>query len=163
MIRIPIQVLVLSVIAVSSVIAYKGYDDDFVDFNRKTDMCVDKARDQDLCDGFVDCKTKLPKPLQTNYYKCIKQTYPDGSFGTCNKKQSLFGSSDKFIKKSSLNDAGKKQYDVYKTRKGIEWSMESFVEVASLYDYIDQRIDNRNDFLHIHFACNDWIFWDEAF
>ncbi|GFY54105.1 uncharacterized protein TNIN_90191 [Trichonephila inaurata madagascariensis] len=88
-------------------------------------MCVDKARDQDLCDGFVDCKTKLPKPLQTNYYKCIKQTYPDGSFGTCNEKQSLFGSSDKFSKylnclltglpeKSSLDDAGKKQYDVYK-------------------------------------------------
>ncbi|GFR07649.1 uncharacterized protein TNCT_409881 [Trichonephila clavata] len=88
-------------------------------------MCVDKARDQGLCDDFVDCKTKLPKPLQTNYYKCIKQTYPDGSFGTCNEKQSLFGSSDKFSKylsclltglpeKSSLDDAGKKQYDVYK-------------------------------------------------
>ncbi|GFT53620.1 uncharacterized protein TNCV_4986181 [Trichonephila clavipes] len=120
MIRIPFQVLVLSLIAASCVIAYKGYDDDFVDFHIKTDMCVGKARDQDLCDGFVDCKTKLPKPLQTNYYKCIKEIHPDGSFGTCNEKQSLFGSSDKYSKylnclltglpkKSSLDDAGKKQ------------------------------------------------------
>ncbi|GFQ80714.1 hypothetical protein TNCT_103972 [Trichonephila clavata] len=83
--RLPIQVLVLSVIAISNVIAYKGYDDDFVDFNRKTDMCVNKAKDQELCDEFLHCKTKLPKP----YLNCLSE-------------------------KSSLDEDGKKQYEVYK-------------------------------------------------
>ncbi|GFR05294.1 uncharacterized protein TNCT_538351 [Trichonephila clavata] len=83
------------------------------------------SRDQGLCDDYTDCKMKLPEPLQDNFNKCIKNIYPDGSFGTCNEKQSLFQSSDKFSKylnciltglpeKSSLDDAGKKQFDVYK-------------------------------------------------
>ncbi|GFQ80712.1 uncharacterized protein TNCT_103971 [Trichonephila clavata] len=119
--RLPIQVLVLSVIAISNVIAYKGYDDDFVDFNRKTDMCVNKAKDQELCDEFLHCKTKLPKPLEKNFNKCINKVYPDGSFGTCNDDTSLYQSSDKLNKylnclseKSSLDEDGKKQYEVYK-------------------------------------------------
>ncbi|GFW77228.1 uncharacterized protein TNCV_2726581 [Trichonephila clavipes] len=46
MIRLPVQVLVLSLIGVSSVIAYKGYDADFMVFNSKTDMCINK----DFCE-----------------------------------------------------------------------------------------------------------------
>ncbi|GFQ82225.1 hypothetical protein TNCT_562831 [Trichonephila clavata] len=63
MIRLEVSVLVLSVIAVSSVIAYKGYDFDFMEFNKDTDMCVNKARDQGLCDDYTDCKMKLPEPV----------------------------------------------------------------------------------------------------
>ncbi|PRD23532.1 UNVERIFIED_CONTAM: hypothetical protein NCL1_46100 [Trichonephila clavipes] len=40
MIQFPLQVLVLSVVAVSSVIALKGYDDQFVTFNVKANICV---------------------------------------------------------------------------------------------------------------------------
>ncbi|GFY75494.1 hypothetical protein TNIN_249262 [Trichonephila inaurata madagascariensis] len=88
-------------------------------------MCVNKAKDQELCDEFLHCKTKLPDPLEKNFNKCIKQVYPDGSFGTCNDDTSLYQSSDKFNKylnclltglpeKSSLDQDGKNQYDVYK-------------------------------------------------
>ncbi|PRD21939.1 UNVERIFIED_CONTAM: hypothetical protein NCL1_50444 [Trichonephila clavipes] len=35
-----VQVLVLSVFAVSSVVALKGYDDQFISFNVRTNICV---------------------------------------------------------------------------------------------------------------------------
>ncbi|PRD27421.1 UNVERIFIED_CONTAM: fezf2 [Trichonephila clavipes] len=40
MIQFPLQVLVLSVVAVSSVIALKGYSDEFINFNVKANICI---------------------------------------------------------------------------------------------------------------------------
>ncbi|GFQ80709.1 uncharacterized protein TNCT_103961 [Trichonephila clavata] len=114
MIRFPIQFLVLSVIAVSSVIAIKGYDNDFMSFVVKADQCFSHSGDQELCDNYIDCKKNLPKPLYDAYMTCIHKIYPGGTLGKCNDKETLFGTPDQFHKKSDLSDDQKKQFDDYK-------------------------------------------------
>ncbi|GFQ75206.1 hypothetical protein TNCT_70361 [Trichonephila clavata] len=60
MIRFSIQVLVLSVIAVSSVIAINGYDNDFTSFDIKTDQCISQSGNQERCDNYIACKKSFP-------------------------------------------------------------------------------------------------------
>ncbi|GFY67422.1 uncharacterized protein TNIN_440741 [Trichonephila inaurata madagascariensis] len=125
MIRLPIQVLVLSVIAVSSVVALKGFDDDFISYNKKTDMCISQSGDQKLCDDLVACNYKGPKKIATIFEKCVSENLPGGTLGKCNDTDTLFGKSDVFNKyfqclldhlpqKSSLSDEDKNLFDNYK-------------------------------------------------
>ncbi|GFQ75613.1 uncharacterized protein TNCT_638141 [Trichonephila clavata] len=123
MVRLPIQILVLSIIATSSVISFKGYDDDFVSFGTKTDACVSHSGNQELCDNYLACTKKLPKQLENEFNTCISNVYPDGLY-KCNDSHGLFGSPDEYMKylqcfmnklpqKSSLSDAQQKQFGEY--------------------------------------------------
>ncbi|GFY57597.1 uncharacterized protein TNIN_58361, partial [Trichonephila inaurata madagascariensis] len=125
MIQFSVQVLVLSVFAVSSVIALKGFDDQFINFNVKTNICVGNSGDQDRCDSLLACEKTFPKPLDDPFRSCIKDTYPSGDLNDCTDSSNLFGTSEQFQsflqcflnklpQKSSLSDDEKKQFKQYK-------------------------------------------------
>ncbi|GFQ80701.1 uncharacterized protein TNCT_103931 [Trichonephila clavata] len=125
MIRLSVQILVLSVIAVSSVTALKGYSDEFLNFNVKTDICVSSSGDQDRCDSLLACEKVFPKPLDDTFRSCIRDTYPSGDLNKCNKTSNLYGTSEqfqsllqcflnKFPAKSTLSDDEKKEFKKYK-------------------------------------------------
>ncbi|PRD23063.1 UNVERIFIED_CONTAM: hypothetical protein NCL1_47421 [Trichonephila clavipes] len=125
MIRLPFQVLVLSVIAVSNVIAIKGFDDEFVSYNINANACVGESGDQERCDNFIACVKKFPKRLQDEFHTCVHNNYPGGTLGKCNEKSTLFGTSDEINKyllcfvsklpnKSDLSDDELKQFNEYK-------------------------------------------------
>ncbi|GFV16251.1 uncharacterized protein TNCV_434581 [Trichonephila clavipes] len=108
MIRLLIQVLVLSVLAVSSVIAFKGYDNDFISFAIRADTCVGHSGDQEKCDNYVACTRKFPKQLEKEFDSCIRSTYPSGTLYKCTENQSLFGSPDEHIKLNRLKISASK-------------------------------------------------------
>ncbi|GFS39999.1 uncharacterized protein TNIN_249031, partial [Trichonephila inaurata madagascariensis] len=94
MIRLPI--LILSLLAVSSVIAFKGYDDDFLDFNLKADTCIGQAGDQKLCDKYIGCDRKAPKRINDAFKKCVRENVSGGTIGKCNGKETLFKTPEEF-------------------------------------------------------------------
>ncbi|GFY67357.1 uncharacterized protein TNIN_369441 [Trichonephila inaurata madagascariensis] len=126
----------ISYSSISSVIAFKGYDDDLLIFDYKSDKCISQSGDQELCDEFQGCIQKLPKPLLETVNECLKQTYSDGMLGKCNDKENLFGTptqlnqlrdiisfsmirfflcfTNKLPEKSSLSDDEQKQFKIYK-------------------------------------------------
>ncbi|GFT90415.1 uncharacterized protein NPIL_342641 [Nephila pilipes] len=124
MMRLQIQILLLSILAVGTVIAINGFDDDFVNFNFQANRCVGSSGDQKQCDKLLACAKKLPQPLADTFQKCVKDTYPNG-LGKCTDSQNLFGTSDDVQKyeaciinnipqKSDLNSDELKQFKVYK-------------------------------------------------
>ncbi|GFY64476.1 uncharacterized protein TNIN_457451 [Trichonephila inaurata madagascariensis] len=119
--QLPIQVLILSLLAVSSVIAYRGFDDDFVNYKISADKCVSKSGDQELCDNFIACNDIGPKRLKDLYDMCIRKHI--GHLGKCNDKDTLYGTSEEYSKylhclldglpqKSSLSDEDQKLFNV---------------------------------------------------
>ncbi|GFR23620.1 uncharacterized protein TNCT_119711 [Trichonephila clavata] len=88
-----VHVLMLSFIAISSVIAFKEYDGDFVIFDYKSDKCISQSGDQELCDEFQGCIQKIPKPVLEKFFLCFAKTLPE---------------------KSSLTDDEQKQFKIYK-------------------------------------------------
>ncbi|GFR00204.1 uncharacterized protein TNCT_607082 [Trichonephila clavata] len=80
---------------------------------------------QERCDNYVACKKKLPKPSYDAFKTCVQKTYPGGTLGKCNDKETLYGTPNEFHKylqcfintqpmKSDLSDGQKKQFDDYK-------------------------------------------------
>ncbi|PRD25317.1 UNVERIFIED_CONTAM: hypothetical protein NCL1_41264 [Trichonephila clavipes] len=136
--QLPIQILVVSVLAVSSVIAIKGYDNDFVNFNYRSDKCISTSGDQSLCDELQSCIQKLPITLLNNFNECVSQIYPDGMLGKCNDQENLFGTMEqlnqyfhcfltKLPQKSSLSPAEHRQFDhPYKVKFGLKLKYELF-------------------------------------
>ncbi|GFW92091.1 uncharacterized protein TNCV_2153701 [Trichonephila clavipes] len=125
MIQFPLQVLVLSVVAVSSVIALKGYSDEFINFNVKANICIGNSGDQDRCDSLLACEKPLPKPLDDVFRNCIQENYPAGKLNDCTDSSNLFGTTEQFDsylqcflnklpEKSSLSHDEKKQFKQYK-------------------------------------------------
>ncbi|GFT90408.1 uncharacterized protein NPIL_342611 [Nephila pilipes] len=123
--RLQILVLTLSVLAVSSVTAFKGYSDELVSFTIKTDACVGNSGDQQQCDDFVGCAEKFPKELHDIFKQCIKDTYGDDGLGKCNDKETLFRSPEllqkyvscfltKLPDKSGLSDSDQSKVDDFK-------------------------------------------------
>ncbi|GFY43906.1 uncharacterized protein TNIN_482401 [Trichonephila inaurata madagascariensis] len=96
MIQFPVQVLVLSVVAVSSVIALKGYSDEFINFNVKADICIGNSGDQDRCDSLLACEKPLPKSIDDVFRTCIKENYPGGKLNDCTDSSNLFGTTEQF-------------------------------------------------------------------
>ncbi|GFQ65121.1 uncharacterized protein TNCT_362491 [Trichonephila clavata] len=94
MILLPI--LILSLSAVSSVIAFKGYDDDFLNFNLKADTCIGQSGDQELCDKYIGCDKKAPKQINDVFKKCVRENVSGGTIGKCNDKESLFKTPEEF-------------------------------------------------------------------
>ncbi|GFS49920.1 uncharacterized protein TNCV_3676381 [Trichonephila clavipes] len=94
MIRLPI--LILSLLAASSVIAFKGYDDDFLNFNLKADTCIGQAGDQKLCDKYIGCDRKAPKRINDAFKKCVRENVSGGTIGKCNDKETLFKTPEEF-------------------------------------------------------------------
>ncbi|GFW92109.1 uncharacterized protein TNCV_2153881 [Trichonephila clavipes] len=107
------------------VIALKGYDDQFVTFNVKANICVGNSGDQDRCDSLLACEKPLPKPIDDAFRSCLQEIYPGGKLNDCTDSSNLFGTPEQFQsflqcflnklpKKSSLSDDEKKQLKQYK-------------------------------------------------
>ncbi|GFS49890.1 uncharacterized protein TNCV_3676241 [Trichonephila clavipes] len=58
-----VQVFLLSVLAVGGVMAFKGFDDNFVGYVLEANACVSESGNPSLCKKYVGCASKLPKPV----------------------------------------------------------------------------------------------------
>ncbi|GFY44433.1 uncharacterized protein TNIN_415901 [Trichonephila inaurata madagascariensis] len=92
-----IQVLVLSVLAVSSVTAFKGYDDSLVSYILEADECISHSGDPKLCKNYLSCADDFPKPLKDVFDECRDSVFPHG-FGSCSNGQTLYRSNKKETK-----------------------------------------------------------------
>ncbi|GFQ65124.1 uncharacterized protein TNCT_362501 [Trichonephila clavata] len=89
-----IQVLLLSLLAVGSVVAFKGFDDNFIGYVLQANACVSKSGNLDLYKKYVGCADDLPKPIKDVYDSCKNSVYPDG-FGSCDDGTLLKSEDDK--------------------------------------------------------------------
>ncbi|GFQ80698.1 uncharacterized protein TNCT_103921 [Trichonephila clavata] len=100
------------------------YDDDFVSFNIKTNICVGNSGDQDRCDSLLACEKTFPKPLDDVFRSCIRDTYSGGDLNDCTDSSNLFGTPEqyqsflqcfltKLPEKSTLSDDENKEFDKY--------------------------------------------------
>ncbi|GFQ65128.1 uncharacterized protein TNCT_362521 [Trichonephila clavata] len=106
-----VQVLLLSVLAVSSVVAFKGFDDNFVGFVLEANACVSDSGNPTLCKKYVGCASNLPKPVKDVFNSCKNAVYPDG-FGTCKDGNTLLKSEDD---KSNFEECFFKKLPQYKS------------------------------------------------
>ncbi|GFY37480.1 uncharacterized protein TNIN_291201 [Trichonephila inaurata madagascariensis] len=88
-----VQVVLLSVLAVGGVVAFKGFDDNFIGYVLQANACVSKSGNPDLCKKYVGCADDLPKPVKDVFNNCKNSVYPDG-FGSCSDGDTLLKSED---------------------------------------------------------------------
>ncbi|GFW74517.1 uncharacterized protein TNCV_2414161 [Trichonephila clavipes] len=88
-----VQVLLLSVLAVGSVVAFKGFDDYFIGYVLEANECVSESGNPSLCKKYVGCANNLPQPVQDVFNNCKNSVYPEG-FGSCKDDDSLLKSED---------------------------------------------------------------------
>ncbi|GFW74551.1 uncharacterized protein TNCV_2414501 [Trichonephila clavipes] len=88
-----VQVLLLSVLVVGGVVAFKGFDDNFIGYVLQANACVSKSGNQDLCNKYVGCADDLPQPVKDVFNNCKNSVYPDG-FGSCSDEDTLLKSED---------------------------------------------------------------------
>ncbi|GFU45446.1 spider silk-constituting element SpiCE-NMa4 [Nephila pilipes] len=125
MMRLEILAVAFTVLALSSVTAFKGYSEDLVSFTIKADTCVGNSGDQKFCDDFISCVDKFPQKLQDIFHQCVKQAYGEEGLGKCNDKETLFRSQKqlkeyvscfltKLPNKSDLSDSDQSKVDDFK-------------------------------------------------
>ncbi|GFY63253.1 uncharacterized protein TNIN_69961 [Trichonephila inaurata madagascariensis] len=88
-----VQVLLLSILAVGSVVAFKGFDDNFIGYVLQANACVSKSGNPDLCKKYVGCADDLPDQVKNVFDNCKNSVYPDG-FGSCSGGDTLLKSEE---------------------------------------------------------------------
>ncbi|GFS46536.1 uncharacterized protein NPIL_585521 [Nephila pilipes] len=85
-----LQAFVFPLVAVSSVIAIKGYPNDFIFPIVKANACVSRNGSQEMCDQYVQCgNDHFKNRLKDAFEKCRDKVYPNG-FGKCNGDETLY-------------------------------------------------------------------------
>ncbi|GFY64480.1 uncharacterized protein TNIN_457491 [Trichonephila inaurata madagascariensis] len=132
-----VQVLLLSVLAVGGVVAFKGFDDNFVGYVLEANSCVSESGNPSLCKKYVGCANKLPKPVKAVFDSCKDSVYPDG-FGSCKNEESLLKSEDD---KSNFEECFIKKLPQYKSLDANEdKAQENFANCIKKYG--DQCLKN---------------------
>ncbi|GFS35995.1 uncharacterized protein TNIN_67281 [Trichonephila inaurata madagascariensis] len=128
-----VQVLLMSVLALGSVVAVKGFPDSIVTFFLKANACVSESGNPSLCKKYVGCANILPKPVKDFFDNCKNSIYPDG-FGSCKDGDSLLKSEDK---ETQFEECFTKKLSQYETSDPLEGRAEyRFAKCIEKYGHL---------------------------